>query len=355
MARTRRGAVAALAAAVALAALTGCGTDGRTARGPGPGGGAAGPAAVEPTAGQSRLLERAEQVLIGRCMANRGFRYAVTEPPPAQRSFPYGLDDVEWARAHGYGGRDDRAAEAARLADPNQRYFHGLSARGRAAARTALMGASPVGLTATAPTGTTLTASPDGCIARAERSLYGDLAAWFRVKVVTMNIRPAQEAKVRADPRYAEAVGAWAACMRAAGRPYGSPDDSRAAAAAFARELPPDRADAAESALAVAEATCATGTALSRVSHALDLSYGDEFRARHRGDVDLRRRLQNAALPEAERVVPPSDRPDDAAGGTAPTRASEKAGTTGTTGTTGTPGKPDGTTPSTDSPGGPHA
>ncbi|MEU8465952.1 hypothetical protein [Streptomyces sp. NPDC029003] len=344
MGRTRRGAVAALAAAVALAMCTGCGTEGRAARDPGPGAtGAARAAAVELTAGQSRLLERAEQVLIGRCMAQRGFRYAVTEPPPqarAKRSFPYGLDDVAWARAHGYGGRDDRASEAARRADPNQRYFHGLSARGRAAARTALMGASPAGLTATAPTGTTLTASPDGCIARAERSLYGDLAAWFRVKVVTMNIRPAQEAKVRADPRYAEAVGAWAACMRAAGRPYASPDDSRAAAAAFAEELPPDRADAAESALAVAEATCATGTGLSRVSQALDHSYGDEFRARHRGDIDLRRRLQNAALPEAERVVPPSDRPHEPAGGTE---------------TTDGPDQPDRTTPSTDTSGGPHA
>ncbi|MFD8985643.1 hypothetical protein, partial [Streptomyces sp. NPDC059564] len=276
-------------------------------------------------------------VLISRFMADRGCRYALTEPPRAareQRSFPYGVDDVEWARAHGYGGRADRAGAEAREADPNQRYFHRLTARGRAAARTALMGASPVGLSATAPTGMTLTASPDGCIAQAQRSLYGDLAAWFRVKVVTMNLRPVQEGKVREDPRYTEAVGAWAACMRAAGRPYDSPDASRAAAAALAEELPPDRADAAETALAVTEATCATSTALSRVSQALDHTYGDEVRARHQDDIDLRRRLQNAALPKAERVVPPSDRP------TEPTDSTDST---------------DSTTTGTDSSGGSHA
>ncbi|MFF4578695.1 peptidase inhibitor family I36 protein [Streptomyces sp. NPDC001373] len=87
---------------------------------------------------------------------------------------------MEWARAHGYGGRAERAAAEARAADPNQRYFHRRPARERAAARTALMGSSPTGLSATAPTGMTLTASTGGCIAQAQRTLYGDLAAWFR-------------------------------------------------------------------------------------------------------------------------------------------------------------------------------
>ncbi|MFE2850299.1 hypothetical protein ACFXJO_04100 [Streptomyces lavendulae] len=315
MRRARGGPAAALAAAVALAVLTGCGAGGGPARpDPGP---APGPrstaAAPEPDAAASRLLARAEQVLISRCMAERGFAYAVTEPPaPERRSFPYGVDDVEWARANGYGGRAAREDERARAADPNQRWFHRLPARERAAARTALMGASPVGLSARTPTGMTLTASTQGCLAQAQRALYGDLAAWFRVKVVTMNLRPAQEERVRRDPRYAEAVGQWAACMRAAGRPYDSPDASRSAAAALADGLPAERADAAETALAVTEATCATGTPLSRVSRALDHTYGDEVRALHQDEIDLRRRLQKDALPRAERVVSPPDRSTDA-------------------------------------------
>ncbi|MFD7081868.1 hypothetical protein [Streptomyces sp. NPDC059918] len=259
--------------------------------------------AREPSAAESRLLERAEQILISRCMDGRGFPYAVTEAPDTgARSFPYGVDDVEWARAHGYGGRDERAAARAREADPNQRYFRGLSASGRAAARTALMGSAPVGLSATAPTGMTITASPEGCIADAERTLYGDLAAWFRVKVVTMNLRPLRETRVHEDRRYADAVGQWAACMRAAGRPYAGPDASRQAAARFGESMPPAEADAAEAELAVIEATCASGTPLARVSKALDHAYGEQLRARHQEEIALRWRLQNGALPTARQA-----------------------------------------------------
>ncbi|MFJ3912551.1 hypothetical protein [Streptomyces vinaceus] len=307
-----RGQHPARAAAAAVAAflfLGGCGPVARTAAGPSseaaPGrAGRAAPLAParEPSAAETRLLERAEQILISRCMDGRGFPYAVTEAPEAARSFPYGVDDVEWARAHGYGGRDERAAARAREADPNQRYFRGLSESGRAAARTALMGSAPVGLSATAPTGMTITASPEGCIADAERTLYGDLATWFRVKVVTMNLRPVRETRVHEDRQYAQAVGEWAACMRAAGRPYAGPDTSRQAAAHFGESMPPAEADAAEAELAVVEATCASGTALARVSKALDHTYGERLRAQHQEEIALRWRLQDGALPMARQV-----------------------------------------------------
>ncbi|MFI8263058.1 hypothetical protein [Streptomyces sp. NPDC085665] len=300
--------VRATAAAVAAFLLLGaCGSATGAPSGPSPRA-AADPAvplaaAGEPSAADTRLLERAEQILISRCMAGRGFPYAVTEAPEdTARSFPYGVDDVAWARAHGYGGRDQRAAARAREDDPNQRYFRGLSASGRAAARSALMGSAPVGLSATAPTGMTITASAEGCIADAERTLYGDLATWFRVKVVTMNLRPVRETRVHEDRQYADAVGQWAACMRAAGRPYPDPDASRQAAARFGEGMPPAEADAAEAELAVIEATCATGTPLARVSQALDRTYGDRLRARHREDIALRWRLQNGALATARRV-----------------------------------------------------
>ncbi|MEU8842363.1 hypothetical protein AB0D97_25045 [Streptomyces roseus] len=298
------------AAAAALLLLGGCGPAAGAPDGTSPKA-AAGPAgrpaplapAREPGAAERRLLERAEQILISRCMDGRGFPYAVTEvPDTGARAFPYGVDDVEWARAHGYGGREERAAAKAREADPNQRYFRGLSASGRAAARTALMGSAPVGLSATAPTGMTITASSEGCIAEAERALYGDLATWFRVKVVTMNLRPVRETRVHEDRQYAEAVGQWAACMRAAGRPYADPDASRQAAARFGESMPPAEADAAEAELAVIEATCATGTALARVSKALDHTYGEQLRAQHQEEIALRWRLQNGALPTARRA-----------------------------------------------------
>ncbi|MFD7627002.1 hypothetical protein ACFV7Q_13375 [Streptomyces sp. NPDC059851] len=292
--RTVAAAAAATATAAALAAvlvLDGCRS---SAQGP----------AREPSAAESRTLARAEQILISRCMAARGFPYAVTEgPDEGARSFPYAVDDVAWARGHGYGGAEERAAARAREDDPNLRWFRQLSAPGRAAARTALMGAAPVGLSVEAPTGMTVTASADGCIADAQRGLYGDLATWFRVKVVTMNLRPVREARVREDARYAGAVAEWAACMKAAGRPHATPDESRQAAARYGEELPPAEADAAAAGLAVVEATCATGTPLARVSQSLDRAYGEELRTRHRAELTLRWRLQNEALPKARRLT----------------------------------------------------
>lgn len=290
------------AAVTAFLFLGGCGSVSGTPAGPAPAA-PAGPAR-EPSAAETRVLERAEQILISRCMDTRGFPYAVTEAPDdTARSFPYGVDDVGWARAHGYGGRDERAAARAREDDPNQRYFRQLPASRRAAARTALMGPSPVGLSATAPTGMTVTASAEGCIADAERTLYGDLAAWFRVKVVTMNLRPVREARVREDRHYQDAVGQWAACMRAAGRPYATPDASRQAAARFGESLPAAEADAAEAELATVEATCAAGTPLARVSQALDHTYGERLRAQHQEEIALRWRFQNGALPTARRIT----------------------------------------------------
>ncbi|MEU8522443.1 hypothetical protein [Streptomyces sp. NBC_01216] len=299
----RRQLVTTVCVTAAAVVFGGCGPAVRTAQdltGP------AGPTApaVEPTTQQTRLLDRAEQVLISDCMAGHGFVYVVTEPPDVdERSFPYVVDDVAWARSHGYGAREERLVERAREADPNQRRLRGLPAARRAAARDALIGASPVGLSAEAPTGTTITASDKGCVAAAQRALYGDLAAWFRVKVITMNLRPLRETRVHEDARYTRAVSRWAACMRAAGWPYPTPDHSRQAAAGLADSLPVREADAAAATLAVAEATCATGTPLARVARTLDRSYGAELRTRYRDELRLRWRFQKGALPLARRVV----------------------------------------------------
>ena len=50
----------------------------------------------------------AEEILIARCMAAHGFTYVVTSPAaPAQvPEFPYGLNNLDRARAHGYGFAD---------------------------------------------------------------------------------------------------------------------------------------------------------------------------------------------------------------------------------------------------------
>lgn len=318
--RHHRTAGATLYVVLAALVLNGCATDGAPS-GPGRG------PSREPTPVESRLLARAEQVLISRCMAARGFRYEVTEPiqKPADgtRSFPYGIDDIAWARAHGYGGKAERLAAKAQKADPNQRYLLRLSPSARTAARAALIGATAEGLSVKVPNGMTITASTKGCIADAERTLYGDLPDWFRVKVITMNLRPLREVRVRQDRRYTRAVRQWAACMRTAGHPYKSPEESRQAVVRRREGLSVAEADTTETALAVVEATCATGTPLARVSHALDRSYSRKVRARYRQELDERWRLENAALSQARRTVTSRPVPPTASPSTTSTTPSE--------------------------------
>ncbi|MGV9455834.1 hypothetical protein [Streptomyces sp. NPDC003635] len=73
-----------------------------------------GPLRTELTDGERRLLGTAEERLIADCMRDQGFQYRLDPGGPRtqapERSF--GLDDVAWARRHGYG-----LAEAARVAD----------------------------------------------------------------------------------------------------------------------------------------------------------------------------------------------------------------------------------------------
>ncbi|KAA6212260.1 hypothetical protein CP973_22745 [Streptomyces albofaciens JCM 4342] len=251
------------------------------------------------------MLERAELLLVQRCMRARGIPYSVAAPVPDswQRSFPYVVDEADWARRYGYGAPLQRRLQALKEADPNQRYFTRLSADGRATARSALMGPAPVGLSATTPTGVTITASTQGCLAHAQRALYGDLGAWFRAKVITMNLQPLYVAQVRADPRYAAAVRQWSACMRTQGHPYATPAASRKAAVTSTRRLPVAQADARQARIAVAEAHCATTTSLSRTVRDLDRHYSDQVRVRYRKEITVRHTLQHAALATARRLV----------------------------------------------------
>ncbi len=82
------------------------------------------------TAAESKVLARAEQLLVQACMRRAGFRYWVLESPdpgPTPRGGPYVIGDLSWARTQGNG--TDLATHQARQArkDPNSRYFASLT------------------------------------------------------------------------------------------------------------------------------------------------------------------------------------------------------------------------------------
>ncbi|MFJ8723114.1 hypothetical protein [Streptomyces sp. NPDC093269] len=79
---------------------------------------------------QAETLDLAKQILIGHCMRRHGFRFWVVPKrvEKTQRDFPYVIEDIDWAKLHGYGKDIQKKLENAEKRDPNQRYFSSLSA-----------------------------------------------------------------------------------------------------------------------------------------------------------------------------------------------------------------------------------
>ncbi|MFT2017256.1 hypothetical protein ACMA1D_15635 [Streptomyces sp. 796.1] len=253
------------------------------------------------TTQESSLLHRAEQILLRDCMRKRGFTYRMVpeNPIPEAREFPYVIDDVTWARQHGYGSDIDRKVERIRAADPNQKYFRSLSPERRAAALVAANGARPKGLTALPPDGVRLQRSDEGCRTESERALYGDVAAWFEATSTTEALPDMARRRVIADPRFSRATRPWSACMREAGHSYATPADLR-------EKLPPrERARLGRRLvpLAVTEAECARSSGLARVANELDHQYRRQLERQYRRAVETEQRLQLAALTRARPVI----------------------------------------------------
>ncbi|MFI9209443.1 hypothetical protein ACIGW7_15025 [Streptomyces sp. NPDC053253] len=259
------------------------------------------PGATGAVTAEDRLLHDAEQRLLRDCMRRHGFAYEVFPlyEDTEATAFVYVLDDADRARRHGYGSDLRRQREARAARDPNRAYFAALPADRKAAALAAANGASPDGPTVTLPGGGTVRRSDRGCVAEAQRGLYGDLTAWFRASTRVGALAQIRRGRVVADPRYGQRLVPWRACMRRAGQAFATPADARAAALSPVRLLSADR----EVALALTEVRCAGESGLARTARDLDAHHGGLLAREYRADVEARERLRSAALPRARRIL----------------------------------------------------
>jgi hypothetical protein len=260
------------------------------------------------TATETKVLARAEQLLVQACMRRAGFRFWVVDSPdptPAHRGGGYVIGDLSWARRHGYGTDLARQQDRAASADPNSRYFASLTRVRQQAALVALNGPSPEGLQATLPNGIRVQHSDRGCSSSAQRQLYGDLAGWFQTTKLAENLDGERYGLVVQDPALTAAVTTWARCMRQRGHKVHSPADTRR------RFADPATASSHETeiALAVDEARCAAATGLADTAERLDAHYAALQEHRYRVALAERRRLQRAALPGAQALVRPAAQP----------------------------------------------
>lgn len=228
--------------------LTGCATTTETT------GATAGRGALAlPTTerGKDALIDTAQQVLVDQCLT----RQRLTPRHPSDKWHASGDPNRHPAPA------DDRALQAA------------LFGRGRPE------------LSVTLATGYTVTAHTDGCLAAAQRELYGDQARWFRTRVVVNNLRAEAQQRMRRDPDYRAATTRWARCVTPAHGPR------------------PERPDTAVS------ARCARRSGLARLRARLEPALLARVRADRRDQLTTYEQLRSRALHRAaalyaERTLP---------------------------------------------------
>ncbi|WP_046728480.1 hypothetical protein [Streptomyces humi] len=292
-------------AAVAALALTGCS---RTS-----GDGSAPTAAHrvrDLTYAEDLRVSDAEQRLVARCMARHGFRYWTDRPLTLAESRPLGYvqDDVGWARTYGYGSRITAKEDRARLRNPNSAYRAGLGTTRKAAYDSALDGGRQAELLRTeAPGGGRVSKRTGGCDAEAERTLYGDPGTWFRLDTTASNLRPLYVGALLHDQRFTAAVHAWSACMKRAGHAYRDPDAARQATRehpAVQTRAEEARSFAAETRIAVADATCARAVSLRSVGQDREAHYLARLDGEYGARLDAYRQVRLTALERAERIVP---------------------------------------------------
>jgi hypothetical protein len=255
------------------------------------------------TAREQAVVYQAGQIAFGNCLRERGFRYW-PEPqsaPSLFQLFPYVIDDVAWARTHGFSASQSRASARRAAADPNIRYVTGLSPSRRRALGAAENGDGPrgPGLTVTLPTGLVIGHSTLGCTATTDARLYGSFPAWFRAQNIADSLPSLWQADVVRDPRFVAAVRRWSGCMRGRHEQFASP---QAAAAAFTNAARAIRR-AIEIRAATAEARCAQSTGLGALARTLNARYQHAVEARYQAVITTFRRLARAALPRARALV----------------------------------------------------
>ncbi|MEU9379055.1 hypothetical protein AB0D94_35595 [Streptomyces sp. NPDC048255] len=76
----------------------------------------------------------------------------------------------------------------------------------------AYFGTDPRELSLTLPTGYTVTANTDGCLADAQRVLYGDQKRWFQAEVIVNNLNAEARARMATDPDHRAATARWERC-----------------------------------------------------------------------------------------------------------------------------------------------
>lgn len=249
------------------------------------------------------LLYNAQQIAFRTCLRAHGFKYwpIPQSQPPAWQLYPYVIDNVAWATRHGFG--IDRQPDLTPLTsqDPNARYIRSLPASRQKTLALVENGGGPgtPGVIARLPTGGEIGHSRYGCMATADKRLYGSFTAWFQVSNIVDSLPALWQAKVVGDARFEVSVSRWARCMRIMHEAYANP---MAAMQAFASPAGRGSRDA-EIKAAVAEARCAGSSGLAALARKLNDHYRSLVMRKYQADIAAYRRLTLTAVSRARTLM----------------------------------------------------
>ncbi len=263
-----------------------------------------GPPVRDLTPAEEVEIDRAEQDLVTQCMRREGFRYwpLPVLSVPARKVGAYVVDDVAWARQYGYGRTFDTAAQKANRDHPNITYVRALPKKERVRYSRALDGTFTDTITIELPSGGSVRTPRGGCYAQVREQLYGDHATWFRAKKTVTSLTPLYVPRILQDERLTSTVAAWSRCMKAAGRPFQSPDAIRRERESLIRGMTESQALRSESALAVTEAECAQQTSLGKTARALEAEYRDKVARDYTEEFTAYRQMRLSALARARNL-----------------------------------------------------
>ncbi|WP_280885458.1 hypothetical protein [Streptomyces sp. LBL] len=219
-----------------------------------------------------------------------------------RRQFPYGIDDPAWAARHGFGGVPETGGGArgdgadARRTQQQPRTESGRRAAERQQRLTdAMFGSGRRELSTRTATGLVVTANSDGCLAQAQRVLYGDQARWFRTEVAVNNLEAAARHRVTQDPAYRAVLARWARCVAPVHKAE-DPAGLRSVWQRRARDLDRRQASDLQQRYAVAEARCVRRTDLAGTGTRLEKRHAAELRAEYTDQIADHRRMREHGL-----------------------------------------------------------
>jgi hypothetical protein len=177
-------------------------------------------AAVEMVTNTGDYAERRFRVdevdvsLTRKCMSAAGFAWAGVADKPKPDASGNRAVRLGYARTHGYGLSDGRAAAGPESAGPD------VGER----LRTALLGPANDLAEFVAPQGVVYTFPRQGCTARSHTAVYGDLDTWARISYLPQEFNLRLQSTATADPRYTVRLREWSTCLATKHYSYPSPN-----------------------------------------------------------------------------------------------------------------------------------